>query len=288
MVDDAFPGVAGMGEDAGKRAAVERVEDQHDGDDRQRPADAAARRLQQHHDHDRAHDPVDRIGIADAELQIVEDPRHVEARHRGRDSAEPSRAGRCRAARSRLACGWSPLALLVPGEDQEDQAEHEGEMDAAVGGLGQQAEARGVVVEAREREQQRRHDPARSRQQRAKAHLRIELRLELLQISGARRAASRLVHAALMARPVPLRGICGTAGPDRRGQAAWQLHARGRERRTWLTSAGRLPCRTSRRRHAAECRRPASAVSLTITLPLAWPASSAARVLSLHSALVIS
>ena len=91
VVDDAFPGVAGMRENARQRAAVERVDHQHDRDDRQRPADAAARRLQQHHDHDRAHDPVDRIGVADAELEIVEDVRDVEAGDDGRDGSRASR-----------------------------------------------------------------------------------------------------------------------------------------------------------------------------------------------------
>ena len=89
VIDDAFPRVAGMREDARQRRAVERVDHQHDGDDRQRPADAAARRLQQHDDHDRAHDPVDRIRIADAELKVVEDVRDVEAGDDGGDGAKP-------------------------------------------------------------------------------------------------------------------------------------------------------------------------------------------------------
>ena len=61
VVDDALPRVAGVREDAGQRGAEQRVDHQHDGDDRQRPADAAPRRLQQHDDHDRAHDPS-RVG----------------------------------------------------------------------------------------------------------------------------------------------------------------------------------------------------------------------------------
>ena len=59
----------------------------------------------------------------------------VEQRHAARRAASA-----CRARRSR--------ARLAQRKDQEDQAQHEGQVHAAVRGLAQQAEAGRVVVEA--------------------------------------------------------------------------------------------------------------------------------------------
>jgi hypothetical protein len=158
MIDDTFPAVAGMRENTGQRASVERIDHEHDGNDRQRPADAAARRLEQHHDHDRAHDPVHRVGIADAELKIVEDVRHVEAGDDGGDGAEPiDDADTKRCERPSLRCRG--VAFLAPGEDQKDQPEDAGNVNAAMQRFRQQPEAGRVVMEAREAEQQQRNDP---------------------------------------------------------------------------------------------------------------------------------
>ena len=170
------------------------VDHQSYGDDRQCRADAAPRRLQQHHDHDRAHHPVERVGVADAELQVMEDPGHVEARQHGRGRQHPVVQAD---AERREETG--PARRLVGAaarrEDEEDQAQHEGDVNAAVGGLGQQAEAGGVVVEAGEREQETGDDPPGRRQQRAELHLRIELGLELLQVGRQMRQRVRLRHA---------------------------------------------------------------------------------------------
>ena len=64
--------------------------------------------------------------IADPEGELVEDPRHVEARGDGREGERP--VGERDAARA--VPGRGQELLLPPlrrGEDQEDQPEHEGE-----------------------------------------------------------------------------------------------------------------------------------------------------------------
>src|SRR3546814_5695434 len=59
--------------------------------------------------------------------------------------------------------GRLPVAALHRRKDEEDQAEHEGKMDPAVHGLLQKAEACGIVVKERQREQAATDDPARGR-----------------------------------------------------------------------------------------------------------------------------
>ena len=84
------------------------------------------------------------------------------------------------AARSQARGGDALSCRASSREDEEDQAEHEGDVDAAMGGLPQQAEAGRVVVEAGQR---RTAAPATihagRRQQRPEPHLGIELLLEL-------------------------------------------------------------------------------------------------------------
>jgi hypothetical protein len=179
MIDDAFPGIAGVCEDARKVLAVDRVGHQDDGDDRQRPADAAPCRLQHQHDHDRAHHPIDGHRIADAELQVMKDPRHVEAGDRRGDGADPvDDAYAERRDQTGLRC--RRIALPAPREDKEDEAQHAGDVNAAMRGLRQQAEACGVIVEAGQAKQESRNDRRRCRQQRTKPHLGVELGLEFL------------------------------------------------------------------------------------------------------------
>ena len=55
-------------------------------------------------------------------------------------------------------------------------------MDAAMRRLTQQAEARGVIVEARQRDQQPLDDRRRRRHHRTETHLGVELLLELLDL----------------------------------------------------------------------------------------------------------
>ena len=76
------------------------------------------------------------------------------SRRRDRERRAPSRRGRCRPARTRSTRSSSSWPALRGGEDEEDQPEHEGEMDAAMGRLAQQPEAGRVVVEHRQREEQ--------------------------------------------------------------------------------------------------------------------------------------
>jgi hypothetical protein len=157
------------------------VEHDADGDDRKRPADGAARRFQEQHDEDRAHENVHRPRVADPEGEVVEDPGDVEAREGDQRGHDP--VGKGHGARAPPA-GLRDRRVVDPArrEDQEDQAEHEGHVDAAVGALAQEPEAGGVVVEQRQREEQPRHDPPGRRRQRAEAHLRIELLLEALRV----------------------------------------------------------------------------------------------------------
>src|SRR5919107_461486 len=70
------------------------------------------------------------------------------------------------------------LITLESREDEEDQAEHEGHVDAAMGSFAQQTESCRVVMEERERQQQARDEPGGPRRQRAEAHLGIEFFLE--------------------------------------------------------------------------------------------------------------
>src|SRR3954471_8681994 len=96
-------------------------------------------------------------------------------------------------------------------------------MNTAVKRLLQQAEAGGVVVKARQAEQQSRYDPGRRWKQRPETHLGVEFGLEFLDAGVVERC----------------RG-CHAPSADRAA----------------LTSAGRPPDRISRSRRAAECRRP--------------------------------
>ncbi len=207
MIDHARPRVAGVGEDAGERASIEGIENQEHGDDRQRPADAAAGRFEQQHDHDRAHHPVDGQRIADAELQIMEDPGHIEARDRRCDCEQPVvDADAERLENTRL--GRLRVVHLPHREDEEDEAQHERDMNAAVGRLGQKAKTGRVVVKAGEREEQSPDQPSGGRQQRAKPHLGIELLLELLDLGLI--DLSRC-HAGLLAELQPRQIAAGTA-----------------------------------------------------------------------------
>ncbi len=194
VVDDALPGVAGVGEDAGQRGPEQRVDHQHDGDDRQRRADAAPRRLQQHHDHDGAHDPVDRVGIADAELQVVEDPGNVEGSEHGGDRQRPVDQGRCRAAREgwrRAAACWSCAAPRT--RERSGPARRR---DGCRGGWSRAAGRSRPCSSGSRRATNSSPDnqPGGGGQQRPELHLRIELGLELLQVRRQLRQRVRLGH----------------------------------------------------------------------------------------------
>ena len=67
-----------------------------------------------------------------------------------------------------------PAAVPAAAVDQEDQAQHQGEVDAPMGRIAQQPEARGVVVKGREPDQQGADDPGRRRGERPEAGLRVE------------------------------------------------------------------------------------------------------------------
>jgi hypothetical protein len=73
---------------------------------------------------------------------------------------------------------------LPRGKNQEDEAEYEREVDAAMRRLAQEAEAGGVVVEARQHDEQRADDEGRRRHERPEPHLGIVFLLELGRFRG--------------------------------------------------------------------------------------------------------
>ena len=219
---------------------------------------------------------VERQRIADAEREVVEDPRDVEDRHGDRDRQDPVDE-RHAAGRSATPTGRALLEhRLAQREDEEDEPEHEREVDAAMRRLAQQAEAGRVVVEARQDDQQRRRrsasPAARSGRNRisgsnfSSSSQRLgECRFPACHGSRAARRSRSMKRGRV--RPAPLRASSVASRP---------------------TSAGPFPCRTSRRPDGTGCRRRPSRWPCWIALPLAWPASSSLRVLSFHIALVIS
>ena len=179
MVDELREAGARMHEDAGHGAPEQGVEHEQAGDDRQRPADRAARRLEQHEDE---HGPEHHVGgrrVADPEGELVErNQRHMrDGHHRpgGEGPIEQRDAERPQQARA----GRLVVAALREREDEEDQAKHEGEMDAAMLHLGQQPEAGRVVVEQREDHEQRADQLPREGRQRPEADLGVEFLFEL-------------------------------------------------------------------------------------------------------------
>jgi hypothetical protein len=166
-----------MHQDAWRMAPEQRIAHDDDGDDRQRPADGAPRRLQQHDNEHAAHGDVDGQRVADPERQVVEGPRHVEHRDDGRQRQQP--VVQRHAARPPYGGIMGPVAIARRGgEDEEDEPQHEGHVHAAVRDLAQQAEAGGVVMERRQREEQQRHQPGDPRPQGSEANLRVELLFE--------------------------------------------------------------------------------------------------------------
>ena len=67
---------------------------------------------------------------------------------------------------------------MARGEDEEDEAEHERQMHAAMRDLAQQTEAGRVVVEERQDQQQPAHEHPRPARHLAELHFRIELFLQ--------------------------------------------------------------------------------------------------------------
>ena len=180
VVDELREAGAGVDQDARHVAAEHRVEHEHAGDDRQRPADRPSRRLEQHQDQHAPEHHVDGLRVADPEGEVIErdqwhmrDCDHRADRERPVEKRDAERAPEARAG------GRIVVVPLREREDEEDQPEHEGEVDAAVHGLLQEAEAGRVVVEDRERDQQRADELSGERRERAEADLGIELLFEL-------------------------------------------------------------------------------------------------------------
>ena len=72
-----------------------------------------------------------------------------------------------------------PLPSPGAREDQEDQRQHEGHMDAAMQRLLEEAEAGGPVMEDRQREKRGRHQRRHAVGDRPESHLRVEALLQL-------------------------------------------------------------------------------------------------------------
>ncbi len=204
-----------MLEQAREPRAPKRIGDEDHSDHRQRPAERAARRFEQRDQQDRSHHDIDRERVADAEGEVLEDVRDVEHRRGHRQRKHPVEPGH--------AAGPPPARFgrmleqrLAVREHQEHEAQHEGQVHAAVRDLLQQSEARGVVVEDRQQDQEAADQRRRRRRQRPEAHLGVELALQFIELADVE---------------------CGGG------------HGR-------LTSAGRLPCRTFPRPDGTGCPRP--------------------------------
>ena len=242
VVDELRPAGARMLEQARKDRPGERVGDEDQGDDRQRPTHAAASGFKHQDDQDGPHDHIEQQRIADPEREVVE---HIgDVQHRDRDRGPEQPIEQRHAARAQPgAAARLRIAALAGREHQEDQAEHESQVHAAVRGFAQQPEAGRVVMEERERDQQHLHDHRGRRHGRSKTHLGIELLLEFLQALG-----------------IDFSGGGGHGGVqyDKKYRSKGKRHARwGHAVSVWLqiTSAGRFPCRTWRHPDGRGCRR---------------------------------
>ena len=116
----------------------------------------------------------------------MEHPRHVEACNDSRDRCGPIEKAN---AERRQRTGRRDCVVLAPerGENQEDQANDEGHVDAAMGRLRQQAEACRVVMEKRQCQQQGGDKPGSLGQQRPERHFRVQLGFDFLQIGFGQR-----------------------------------------------------------------------------------------------------
>jgi hypothetical protein len=72
--------------------------------------------------------------------------------------------------------------LAARRENEEDQPQHEGNMDATMHHFGEQAKSGRVIVKAGQREQKPRHQPSGPRQQGPELYVRIVLGLKLVQV----------------------------------------------------------------------------------------------------------
>ncbi|MNX90665.1 hypothetical protein D3C86_1227240 [compost metagenome] len=246
VVDDLGPGVARMLEQAREVRAEHRVDHEDDGDDGQRPAHGAPRGLQQADQEDRPHEHVLRQRVAHAKRQVLEDVGDVQRRQGQRDGDDPviqrNAAGRVP--------GGLGLALIVglgKAEHQEDQAQHECQMHAAVRGFAQQAEPGRVVMKEGQRDEQARHDPGGCLVQRPEADFGVVLFRELLGFLVI------YFHRRVLR-------VSQQAGPLMAALLKCGAPFRGKRRRRFgggpATSAGRFPCRTSRRPDGTGCPRP--------------------------------
>ena len=167
-------------------------------------------------------------------------------------------------------------------KDQEDEAEHERQMDAAMRRLAQQAEAGRVVVEAataRPAARRRRASPAaRAAGSASRDRISPRARGPSWRRVPARRLPPRVRSRSPRAFPRPHK----QTGPARRPRRCDP--SRVATRRPTSAALFLVELLGARMERDAD---PAVASVAWIGLPLAWPASSSLRVLSFHSALVI-
>ena len=179
---------------------------------------------------------------------------------------QPVDERRCRAARAGWPAASRRCLCWLAGEDEKDQAEHEGDVNAAM----QWSPAAGRSRPCSSGSRRARTAATATSQPAAGSSGRNR-------ISGSSSASSFWIFGVV--------GLCRRSScQSPRGPASPSLM---RARAGLLQQAGLLVeflgARMQRDADAQRARSPC-----WITLPLAWPASSAARVLSLHSALVIS
>ena len=203
VIDHLGEARARMHQDAGHEAPEDRVEDEQGRDDRQRPPDGAAGRLEEDQDQHGAERHVHHSRVTDPEGEIVEwDQGNVCDRDHGREREDPIDE-RDAEGPPNASLGRPVIAALGKGEDQEDQAKHEGEVDAPVHRLLQEAESGSVVVEQRQHDEQRANELAGRGRERAEADLGVEL---LLELAGLRLVKFHRGHDGSIARDVSFRG----------------------------------------------------------------------------------
>ena len=147
MVDELRDRGARMHQNAGHGWPVKRIGHEEDGNDRQRPADGPAGCLQKNQDKDAAKNYVRRRWIADPEGQIIKwnegDMHYGDHGADGECPVEERNAQRPDQARM----GGLVIAFAGERKDQEDEAEHEGKVDASVQNFRQQSKTGCVIVE---------------------------------------------------------------------------------------------------------------------------------------------
>ena len=180
MVDHLPPAGAGVLQKTRKHRARQCVGREGQRNDGQGPAHRTARGLKQGDEKNRSENHIRQAGIADPESQIVKHIRDVEHAGHAAKTQQPVHQWHA-TGRQPAVAGDEFAAAVGRRKDQEYQAQHKGQMHAAVRDFLQQAEACGVVMKARQRDQQPLDDDCGGWHCGPKTHLGVELLFKLLQ-----------------------------------------------------------------------------------------------------------